>query len=58
MKYIALLVAIVIPAISYAHEGHASHGTIFHEYEHFGGILMVILGLAFLAFKGLNRGKK
>ncbi len=58
MKYIALIAAIVIPVIGYAHDGHASYGTIFHEYEHFGGILMVILGLGFLAFKGLTSEKR
>ncbi len=58
MKYIALIATIVIPVMGYAHDGHASYGTIFHEYEHFGGILMVILGLGFLAYKGLTREKR
>ncbi len=58
MKYIALIAAIVIPVIGYAHDGHASYGTIFHEYEHFGGILMVIIGLGVLAYKGLSGEKE
>lgn len=58
MKYLVILILTLIPALCLAHPGHASYGTLLHEFEHLGGLLLVIAGLSFLVIRKILSEKK